>query len=198
MADLIAFDIETTGLSPYENALLEIAGVKFRVDGAIFETFQELANPGSAIPEAVRAITGLTDEMVAARRPPIEVLRAFLVWAGPDPYFLAHNASFDIRFINAAFLNSAEPAPNLRLVDTLAWARERFPERKGYALGELLEAIGAAREGLHRALGDAMGVRALVMHLLAGEPEPLAAVAKRVNLPLLPRRQSLLPDSMLD
>ena len=198
MAELIAFDTETTGLSPYEHALLEIAGVKFHPNGTAVETFQELANPGYPIPETVSAMTGITNAMVAACPAPIEVVRAFLAWAGPDAYFLAHNASFDIRFINATFLNAAEPAPNLRVVDTLAWARERFPGHKSHALGILLEAIGVKRGGLHRALADAMGVMALAAHLLTGEPYPGASLAKRVNLPSLPRRQSLLPDSMID
>jgi DNA polymerase III alpha subunit (gram-positive type) len=198
MADLIAFDIETTGLSPYEHALLEIAGVRFRPEDAAIETFQELANPGVPIPNAVCRVTGITDEMVAACRPPLDAVRAFLDWAGPDAYFLAHNASFDTRFINATFLNAAQPVPNLRVVDTLAWARERLPLRKTHVLKDLLEAIGAATEGLHRALADAMGVRILALHLLAGETDPYAVVAKRVNPPTLPRRQSMLPDSMID
>ena len=198
MAILIAFDIETTGLSPYEHTLLEIAGVKFHPHEPAAETFQELAQPGAAIPAAVRDVTGITDEMVAACRPPIEVVRSFLAWAGPDAYFLAHNASFDTRFINATFLNGAEPAPNLRVVDTLAWARERFPNAASHALGPLLGAIGVATAGLHRALADAMGVRALVTHLLADEPDPVRTVAARVRQPALPRRQSLRPDSMLD
>lgn len=198
MTDLIAFDIETTGLSPYEHALIELAGVKFRPDHESVQTFQELANPGTALPHTVQRLTGITDAMLASCRPPLDVVRAFLTWAGPDAYFLAHNASFDIRFINAAFLDHAEPVPNLRLIDTLAWARQRFPEHKTHALGALLKSLDAPVEGRHRALADAMGVRTLILHLLANEPDPLAAVAKRVNLPRLPRHQSLLPDSMLD
>ncbi len=198
MAILIAFDIETTGLSPYEHALLEIAGVKFHPHEPAAETFQELARPGAPIPAAVRDVTGITDAMVAACRPPIEVLRSFLAWAGPDAYFLAQNASFDTRFINATLLNGGEPAPNLRVVDTLAWARERFPGAASHALGPLLDTLGIAAPGLHRALADAMGVRALVEHLLAEASDPIRAVAARIRPPALPRRQSLLPDSMID
>jgi DNA polymerase III subunit alpha, Gram-positive type len=198
MADLIAFDIETTGLSPYEHAIIELAGAKFRPGEDTVDTFQELANPGGALSQTVQRITGITDAMLASSRPPIEVVKAFLAWAGPEAYFLAHNASFDIRFINATFLNSAEPVPNLRFVDTLAWARERFPDRKTHALGELLENLGATTEGLHRALADAMGVRALVLHLLAGESDPFGVVARRVYFPTLPSHRNFLPDSMID
>ncbi|HPJ97925.1 MAG TPA: 3'-5' exonuclease, partial [Candidatus Hydrogenedentes bacterium] len=139
---LVAFDIETTGWSPYKDALLEIAGVKFHPGGPVQEMFQELIHPGRAIPPAVRKVTGITDEMVAACRPPVEVVRSFLAWAGPDACFLAHNASFDIRFLNAALLNAAEPVPDLRTVDTLAWARECFPDAGSHALGDLLEILG--------------------------------------------------------
>ncbi|MFO7975290.1 MAG: 3'-5' exonuclease [Candidatus Hydrogenedentota bacterium] len=198
MADLIAFDIETTGLSPYEHTLIEVAGVKFHPGKEAVETFQELANPGTPLSKTVQRLTGITDDMLAVCPPPLDIVGAFLGWAGTDAYFLAHNASFDIRFINAAFLNSAQPVPNVRLVDTLAWARERFPECKSHALGDLLDKIGATTEGLHRALADAMGVRALVLHLLANESDPLTAIAKRVDAPTLPGHHSLLPDSMID
>lgn len=198
MSYLIAFDIETTGFSPYEHGLLEVAGVKFRPGEIEFETFHELADPAVPIPQRVQQITGITAEMVAGCRPPIDVLRAFLEWAGPNAHFLAHNAPFDIRFINATFLNHAEPVPTLRLVDTLPWTRACFPDLESHALSRVLEHIGAQTEGLHRALADAMGVRALVLNLLQGEADPADAVARHVMASALPRRQSLYPDSMID
>ncbi|MGI6459442.1 MAG: PolC-type DNA polymerase III [Candidatus Hydrogenedentales bacterium] len=195
---LVAFDIETTGWSPYKDAVLEIAGVKFQPGGPAEDTFQELAHPGRAISASVRKVTGITDAMVAACRPPVEVLRSFLAWAGPDACFLAHNASFDVRFLNAALLNAAEPVPDLNVVDTLAWARECFPDAGSHALGDLLETLGIPMPDQHRALADAQGVRALVERLLAGESDPIRAVAARIRRPVLPRRNSLLPDSMID
>ena len=111
MAILIAFDIETTGLSPYEHTLLEIAGVKFHPHEPAAETFQELARPGAAIPAAVRDVTGITDEMVAACRPPIEVVPCARFQAACDAVL----ASPEHRV--KASLRSPSMLPRLAVVD---------------------------------------------------------------------------------
>lgn len=178
---LVAFDLETTGLNPAKADIIEVAGVQFTLPGDKVETFQELANPGYALSEEITGITGITSEMVAGERIPIEVVAAFMAWADNDAVFLAHNASFDARFVEACYRKNRIPLPECKVVDTLPWARASFPKLINHKLGTLLRHIGAPHDGLHRGLADSFGVVALTRRLTEGSKDPEKELLKRAK-----------------
>jgi len=174
---LVAFDFETTGLSPSLDAIVEVGGVKFDPFGEVIDTYQQLADPGSPIPEDSTAVTGITNKMVKGQPPSLEVVQAFLEWAGPDAVLIAHNAPFDIEFLRASCDRGNVKAPNLKVVDTLRWAQQMKLPTENNKLGTLLAHYEIAVDGdLHRSLVDAQGVVALVTRLAGGTLNPLEEI----------------------
>lgn len=99
----VAYDIETTGLSPENDCITEIGAVLVR-DGEIVDSFQELVRlpEGKLIPPRVVELTGITNEMVADARSADEVLQAFLDFAGKETLVGFNNARFDNLFMAKA------------------------------------------------------------------------------------------------
>ena len=79
----IAFDIETTGLDPMENEIIEIGALKVR-EGRVAERFMEFIRPVSPVSPAITALTGITNEMVADANPRSQVVSDFLDFCGMD------------------------------------------------------------------------------------------------------------------
>lgn len=156
----IAFDLETTGLSPSNDCIIEIGAVKV-LNGAILEDFSTFVDPGCPIPANITAINHITDTMVAGQPVIRQALTAFLVFAGDMP-LVAHNASFD-----RAFLVAAADLHGLELenpfADSLQMARKLFPNLPNKKLATVCEAIGYQIGQAHRALDDAKAVHAIVL-----------------------------------
>ena len=97
MDSYVAIDIETTGLSPQKDEIIEIAG--FRIEnGKVVDRFQSLVRPVSYIPRNIQALTGITYEMVQSCNPVEYVLLDFDKFCGDLP-LLGHNIRFDYEFI---------------------------------------------------------------------------------------------------
>ena len=186
ITELVAFDTETTGFDARRDDIIEVGAVRFDLAGRLLDTFQCLAQPANPLPAKVVELTGIDDVMLSNAPSSLDACRQFLGWAGESAIFVAHNADFDARFINAAFLEAGEFAPRLPVVDTLAWSKCAGWPVINHKLGTLLDHIGHQAEGLHRALADADGVRALTAALLSTEPDPTAAVLRRLGVPSLP------------
>jgi DNA polymerase III epsilon subunit family exonuclease len=185
---LVAFDLETTGLSPQNACIIEVGAVKFSPSGEKLGTFQEFCSPGAPIPEEVVKLTGITDDMVTGAKPPLEVVEAFLEWATPPAIYIAHNAEFDLGFLRGAFTRAARKAPEWRVVDTLVWAQSLKLGTPNCKLGTLLEHYRIHADGpLHRSLADATGVMELVLRFTEGQLDPLALITERIGL--LPQRR---------
>jgi DNA polymerase III subunit epsilon len=145
-------DVETTGLDPATDEIIEMAIVPFDFssDGRIFsvhESFSGFRDPGRPIPAAVVAITGITDEMVAGKSIDAAEIEAFL---GAAVVVIAHNAAFDRRFAErlcGAFAHLAWACS----WSEVPWAKEGFTE--GAKLGQLAAACGFFHDG-HRAVHD--------------------------------------------
>jgi DNA polymerase III epsilon subunit family exonuclease len=178
---LVAFDLETTGLDADTCEVIEIAGVKFLLDGRIEDTFQTFAKPDHPIPPAVVKKTGITDAMVKNARPPWFAFRDFAAWVGNDATLVAHNAPFDCKFLQAAYARASTPLPRWNFVDTLAWARSSRLDVPNYRLETLLVHIGANTTGLHRALADAKGAALLAIGLASQLKNPSAGFTRRAK-----------------
>ena len=96
----VTVDLETTGLIPGHDRIVEIGAVAFSPAGGVEEEFSELVDPGIPIPRAASRVNGITDDMVNGRPTVAGVLPSFLAFLG-DAVPVAHNAAFDVGFIAA-------------------------------------------------------------------------------------------------
>lgn len=158
----IAFDFETTGLSPFADRIVEFGAVKFDRAGNILATYQEMANPGRPISPEAEAVHGITDAQVRDSRPLDEVTASFLAFLGPSTNLLfAHNALFDARFLAHELARQAYPFAKHAIVDSMDIAR-RLIHLRSYKLGVVSQALGIRQPGAHRALADALMVMGIV------------------------------------
>lgn len=148
----VVFDIETTGLNPGRDVLTEIGALRLQ-NGEITERFSTFVNPGRPISAEITKLTGITDEMVANAPPQEQAVTEFLDFVGSD-VLVAHNADFDISFINAAANLLNLPLHNTYL-DTLELSRLLFPQLKRHKLDIVAAHLGIPLETHHRAIEDA-------------------------------------------
>ena len=148
----VVFDIETTGFSNIEDRIIEIGAVKVQ-GGEIVDSYSTFVNPGIPIPFEITNLTSITDEMVM-EAPKIDViLPKFLEFVG-DAALVAHNASFDVGFIEQNCKNLGLPHKYTYL-DTVALARVLLPTLAKYKLNIVAKALGISLENHHRAVDDA-------------------------------------------
>ena len=148
----VAFDIETTGLSPLNSEIIEIGAVRI-VDGKVTETFDELINPGFAISDFTINLTGITNDMLADKRSLAEVLPEFMKFIGDD-VLIAHNAPFDCGFISYACMKRNIKFNNPS-IDTLVMSRCMEPEHKKFTLDAVAGRFKIDMGSHHRADDDA-------------------------------------------
>lgn len=151
--DYVVFDLETTGVSPYNDEVIEISAVKAR-KGKVVEEFSELVNPKRTIPFAASRVNNITDDMVSDAPFFDEVLRNFLEFVGED-VLVGHNIqSFDMKFIYRDCERYFHQLITNDYVDTLILAKRCFPEWRHRRLGDLADYYGISTQGAHRALAD--------------------------------------------
>jgi DNA polymerase-3 subunit epsilon len=173
-------DIETTGGSPKSEKITEIALYIF--DGKeIVNEFKTLINPEKPIPYFITSLTGITDEMVADAPKFYEVAKQ-LVEITQDKIFVAHNVSFDYRFIRSEFKSLGFDFTRNNLC-TLQLSRRLFPGHRSYSLGNICQDLGIEIENRHRAAGDALATVKLLEKLLNkctenGDGDLLAAASR--------------------
>jgi len=151
--DYVVVDLETTGLDPLCNEIIEVAALRVR-GGEIVETMSTLVNPKEKIDEFITSLTGITNEMVKGAPTIKKALPALIKYIRAD-VVVAHNANFDINFIydkydmymNAIFRNS--------FIDTMRLGRLLFKDFPRHTLQELARQFGINKDVEHRALSDA-------------------------------------------
>ncbi len=163
----VAVDLETTGLNPDRDAILELGAVRFR-NGEILETFSQVVNPGRPIPAAIRRLTGI-DQEEADRAPFLaHVAPLFRRFVG-NATLVGHNIGFDVAFLKAGGLYNHNA-----IVDTWELALILLPQLGSYKLERLAAHLGIPIAQTHRALPDAE----TTMHVF------LALLERAVALPL--------------
>lgn len=149
----IVFDIETTGLSPIQDQIIEIAAARVK-NGDIVDQFSTFVKPTIPIPSHITSLTGITQEMVANAKSIDDAMIKFKDFVQNDP-LVAHNAlGFDMHFLRKA----DECFANHPVVDTLVLSRALYPGHKKYNLATLAKRLNITLTDAHRAIND---VRAL-------------------------------------
>ena len=157
-------DVETTGLRPaLGDRVCEIAVVRCVGEREV-ERFVSLVDPGRPISPGAAAVNGLTNADVCGQ-PPFKALAPRVLDLLQDAVFVAHNAPFDLRFMDAELMAAGyRPLGNV-CVDTLELARSRY-RLPSYSLPNLAARLGIEAPGAHRALADVQTTRALLKRLV--------------------------------
>jgi len=147
-------DLETTGGSPERGcAIIEIGAVRVDVNRRV-ECFGRLVNPRRPLPPFISRLTGITAAMLAAQPDIVDVLPDFLEFVG-DRVLVAHNAPFDLAFLNAAMVNRFSRPLHQPHICTLRLARRLLPTLRRRGLDAVAAHFGIPLVDRHRALGDA-------------------------------------------
>lgn len=160
----VVFDVETTGLSAVYDTIIELAAVKIK-DGDIIDRFEAFANPHHPLSATTIDLTGITDDMVRNAPDVDVVLKDFYEWTG-DAIFVAHNASFDMGFLNAGYKKIGMEKAKNPVIDTLELARFLFPEMKNHRLNTLAKKFNVELTQHHRAIYDAEATGYLLLMML--------------------------------
>ncbi len=152
-AAFIAFDTETTGLDPVSGRIVEIGAVKFDRRG-IVARYNVLINPETPMPEEAGKVNGITDEMLKDKPLIAAVFPDFFDFIGTG-VLVAHNAPFDINYVNAELKRAGKTPLTNKVVDTRIFAKEVFPGLSSYALQDLAVQFGITALEAHRAEDDA-------------------------------------------
>lgn len=158
----IAFDLETTGLNPGENEIIEIGALKVR-DGKVRERFMEFACPKKAISPRVTDITGITNEMVSHARLSEAVVKDFLNFC-EDDILIGHNVIFDYSFVKISAATQGMTFEKSG-IDTLKIARKVHKEMESKSLESLCKHYHIDNQAAHRAYHDALATAKLYQTL---------------------------------
>ena len=164
-ATYVVVDLETTGLSPSTSSICEIGAV--RVCGLeLEERFETLVNPRRPLPVAIAALTGI-DPRELRGAPPVELaVRRFLEFAG-DAVLVAHNARFDIGFLDREVERLTGRRIAAPVIDTVWLARRVLADRvTRVGLASLAHFFGTATRPCHRALADAEATAEILLALI--------------------------------
>ncbi|CAG7623878.1 PolC-type DNA polymerase III [Paenibacillus allorhizosphaerae] len=178
-AEYVVFDIETTGLSVTSNKIIEIAGVKMK-EGKEIGRFATFINPHERIPYHIQQLTNINDDMVKDAPELAEMLPKFIEFVG-DSILVAHNARFDIGFIQANCKQLALPEVTNAVLDTLELARLLFPTMKNHRLNTLADKFKVSLENHHRAIDDSIALGHVLFHLLKESGDRGYATLEQLN-----------------
>lgn len=170
----IILDTETTGLEVHRgHRIIEIGCVELVQRRPTGRTFHHYLNPERAIDEGARAVTGISDDFLLDKPRFVEIAAEFLEFID-GAELIAHNAAFDVGFLEVeiarAGLGVAALNERVRVLDTLALAREKFPGQRN-SLDALCRRLGVdnSHRGLHGALLDANLLTDVYLALTAGQ-----------------------------
>lgn len=165
--EFCSIDLETTGVNPAFDRIVEIGAVRFTTAGVISE-YQKLVNPGVSIPENVIRIHGITDEMVSGAPLINDILDEFYDFIS-GAILVIQNPRFDLSFIERAFHVRDGKSPELKAIDTVNLAQKHFPALQNHKISTLTEHLGLKLQS-HRALDDAIACMSVFTAVINGRP----------------------------
>ena len=171
----VAFDLETTGLSPETDQIIEIGALKV-IDGKVAERFMEFVKPDKPISSAITEITGITNEMVADARKTEDIIRDFVNFC-EDHVLIGHNIMFDYKFMKK-YASMYGCSFEKKGIDTLKIARKVHKDFESKSLGVLCEHYHINNQAAHRAYHDALATAKLyqcLAHYFEAQDEKLFA-----------------------
>ena len=160
----VVFDFETTGFNAGgEDSIIEIGAVKIK-DGNIIERYDELINPGRLLPDKIVELTNITDEMLKDKDNEEAAVKRFIEWFGDLP-MVAHNAKFDVSFLEMAYKKYNLGEFKNPVIDTLELSRTLDTAYARHSLSALVKRYEVPwdEDAHHRGDYDAEGT-ALVFH----------------------------------
>jgi len=178
----VALDLETTGLDPRRDAIIEIGAVRFRtsspngsIEAQVLDTWSQFVNPGRAIPIQIQKLTGISHEQVSQAPRFSQLIGELRRFVGSYP-IVGHNIGFDLSFLR----NQDVPLPN-PAIDTFEMAGILLPHAARYSLTKLGEMLGLPNICTHRALDDALATKDLYVALLEHTAQLPPAVLQEIN-----------------
>ncbi len=160
--DIVVLDFETTGLKAGYNRAIEVGAVKLK-DFRIVDEFQQLMNPNVVIDDDITGFTGITEEMLKGMPSPEDTMPKLAEFIGQSQ-LVAHNASFDSRFLKAE-MEFAGIEVEIDWLCTLMLSR-RLMDSENYKLGTLIKKFGIKETKQHRALNDSIMTAHLFTNLI--------------------------------
>lgn len=150
----VIVDVETTGLEPRLDRIMEIAAVKV-LNGEIVDEWDTLVNPKIFVPQISTSISGITTEMVKDAPPFEAIAQDYMNFLGTDSVFVAHNVDFDRMFLNKHLERHEMAGMENPYLCTFRLAKQVHPNLSRYGLGALTEMFDIELSQAHRALHDA-------------------------------------------
>lgn len=150
--DFTAIDIETTGLSPEYDCIIELAAIRYR-NGQPSGQFQQLVNPEFKIDEFITELTGITNEMLSGA-PKIDVVLPDFLSFIADDIIVGHNVNFDVNFLYDNCQYEKLPPFKNDFVDTMRIARRLHKDWPNHRLDTMIDKLSIGSRDLHRALND--------------------------------------------
>lgn len=151
-SDYTIIDLETTGLSPDRNSIIELSAIKVR-DNKIVDKFTELVRPTDKINGYIQSLTGITNTMVERAKPIDDVLPRFMNFVQND-VVLGHNVKFDIRFVSKNLDRCFQRKFENDSFDTMVISRRYCTNVTSHKLSVLADYFNIDSEGHHRGLKD--------------------------------------------
>jgi DNA polymerase III epsilon subunit family exonuclease len=176
LVPFVAVDVETTGLDPRRDAILEIGAVKVQ-NGQLIAEFDTLVHTDRTIPFGAKHVHGISNQMLVGKPPINDAMQAFLAFADGCVLVEHSEKAFDVAFLERANGGMLD-APYL---NTNALSRRLFPFIPKHSLAECCRRHGIVNDRAHRALGDARATARLLIALLEAAG------------PRYPRLEDLLP-----
>ncbi|MBD1372697.1 PolC-type DNA polymerase III [Hazenella sp. IB182357] len=149
----VVFDVETTGLSAVHDTIIEVGAVKMH-KGQIIDRFSEFCNPHKKLSPKIVELTKITDDMLVDAPEVDDVIARFLDFI-EGSVLVAHNARFDMGFLQEAVRRIQRPPVTHTVLDTLELARTLYPSWKNHRLNTLTKRLDVKLEHHHRAIYDA-------------------------------------------
>ncbi len=163
----VVFDLETTGLYPNSgDSIIEIGAVKIQ-NGEIIDRYNELINPGIILSSEIIKITGIDNKMLIDKKGEEQCVKNFMKWVGEMP-MVAHNAKFDISFLDMAYSKYGLGKIKNIVIDTLGLSRYLESNQKYHNLSTLAKRYNIPwnEDEHHRATYDSEGTALIFYKML--------------------------------